>query len=90
MKLKPSTTFDFTDDDLLFVIELAKVGHVSLLSNQVSLISKPGYSETNNLNFKDSMGKYKCNGLQLPANWCIEWIGVNNNILHVTFGVKKP
>lgn len=89
MKLKPSTTYDFTKEDYDFVIELAKVGHVSLLSNQVSLISKPGYSDSGSLDFKDNMGGKKCPGLQLPANWCIEWVGVNNNILHVTFGVKK-
>jgi hypothetical protein len=88
-RLKPTTQFDFTNEDLQFVIELAKVGHVHLLSNQVSLISIKEYDETASLEFKDIMGKEKCAGLQLPANWVIEWVGSSKNRLSITFGVKK-
>jgi hypothetical protein len=89
MKLKPNTSYDFSKEDYEFVIELAKVGHVHLLSNQVALITEPGYSESSSLTFKDNMGDRKSPGLVLPPNWCIEWIGGSEKSLRVIFGVKK-
>lgn len=88
-KLKPSTNYSFNENDLKFVVELAKVGHVHLLSNQVSLITTNDYSEGAAMDFKDSMNEEKCDGLRLPHNWCIEWIGSSKSKLHITFGVKK-
>lgn len=88
-KLKPSTNYSFNENDLKFVVELAKVGHVHLLSNQVSLITTNDYSEGAAMDFKDSMNEEKCDGLRLPQNWCIEWIGSSKSKLHITFGIKK-
>lgn len=93
MKLKPSTSYEFSKSDLEFVLELAKVGHVHLLSNQVSLVSiKETGQSSSSLSFKEWTGSdesNKCDGMQLPSNWVIEYIGASDNKLHVTFGVKK-
>lgn len=88
-KLKPGTSYDFSEADLRFVIELAKVGHVHLLSKQVSLTKESGYDESASINFTDIINKEKCDGLQLPSNWVIEWIGCSKKGVCVTFGVKK-
>lgn len=88
-KLKPGTSYDFNEADLQFVVELAKVGHVHLLSNQVSLITTREYDENASMEFKDIMSEEKCDGLRLPHNWCIEWIGSSKKGISITFGVKK-
>jgi hypothetical protein len=41
-KLKPGTSYDFNEADLQFVLELAKVGHVHLLSNKYRSSPKGG------------------------------------------------
>ena len=86
INLKPTTSFTFTKDDLDYVLQLAKVGHVNLLSSQVSLITKD-----KSFNFKvynDDKNK-ECKGLTMPSNWCIEFIGTSENFICITFGVKK-
>lgn len=86
--LKPNTTYKFTDADKQFVLELAKVGHVSLLTSQVSLITKPD-SHNPYLSFKEygSNENDKCEGLKLPHNWVIEYISAKDNQISITFGV---
>lgn len=88
IKLKPNTTYTHSQADLQFVLELAKVGHVHLLSSQVSLISEKRNSE---ISFKDwgSVGEKECKGLKIPENWHIEYIGIVDEALHITFGVSK-
>lgn len=88
MKLKPNTSYRFSESDLKFVCELAKVGHVHILSEQVSLMSQSVSGDTS-LSFKDyGTGDRECLGLSLPDNWVIEWIGASDKFLKVTFGVK--
>jgi hypothetical protein len=87
MKLNPNTDYCFSEADYAFCIELAKVGHVHLLSCQVSLTSKGGIS------FIERVGEKKVAGLTLPDNWCIEYIGSSPVDQHhagitITFGVK--
>jgi hypothetical protein len=41
------------------------------------------------MSFTDIMSQEKCDGLRLPHNWCIEWIGSSKKGLTITFGVKK-
>lgn len=88
MKLKPNTTYRFSESDLKFVCELAKVGHVHLLSEQVSLITIATSGDLS-LSFKDygTEGR-ECLGLKMPDNWVIEWVGAGDKFLKVTFGVK--
>jgi hypothetical protein len=86
MKLKPTTRYTFSPADLEFVLELAKVGHVHLLSSQVSLTGFDGKW----FSFKDFGDSHTtCNGLQLPPNWVIEWVGFSGDIIKITFGVAK-
>ncbi len=91
MKLKPNTTYSFSKSDLEFVCELAKVGHVHLLSDQVSVIQHNA-SGGANISFKEygGGGDKQCFGLKLPDNWVIEWIGCDAECkyLKITFGVK--
>lgn len=83
--LKPHTVYGFSTSDLEFVLEIAKVGHVHLLSNQVSLLTDQTFS------FKEygEEESKKCDGLKIPDNWAIEHIGKKDNYLYITFGVKK-
>jgi len=89
-QLKPTTGYHFSEADLKFVLELAKVGSVHLLSSQVSLTSRKE-SSTLNLTFKDYGGTEgkSCDGLKLPDNWVIENIYSSGDVLSVLFGVKK-
>jgi hypothetical protein len=86
MKLKPSTTYNFSGKDLAFVNELAKIGYIHLCSSQVLLMSA---NERDGINFKDygneTMGA--CEGLVLPENWNIEGIYHDEKFIKVTFGV---
>lgn len=86
-KLRPSTNYSFTREDLDFVLELAKVASVHLLSNQVSLMKRANYDENASLTFNDT--REKCFGLQLPENWFIEWIGFSKGCLNMTFAVRN-
>lgn len=81
--LKPNTSYDFSDEDLLFVIQLAKVGSVHTLSSQVVLTSKTS------IEFKENVGEHKCPGLRLPENWVIEYISAHEEQVHITFKVGK-
>jgi len=85
MKLKPSTIYDFSDEDLAVAIELAKIGSVRLLSNQVTLKS----DKNAGLLFKDSSenDNKKLEGLKLPQNWVIEWIGASDGCASITFRI---
>lgn len=87
MKLKPTTSYDFTKADLEFVLELAKVGHVHLLSSQVSLCVFKDYDNSIGFSFVDYTGNEKCNGLTLPSNWTIESIYATGH--HQITGVQK-
>lgn len=87
IKLNPSTTYSFLKEDLDFVLELAKVGHVHLLSDQVTLLS-----EKNGLSFKTygNDSEKGCDGLKLPDNWFIEGIYTKGEqSLSITFRVKN-
>ena len=85
MKLQTKTDYIFSKEDLDFVLELAKVGGVNLLSSQVRLISeKEGFSFKEYHN--DGGG---CDGLKIPENWVIEFIGRKGENTAITFGVKK-
>ncbi len=85
MKLKPNTRYRLSEADKAFVLELAKVGHVNLLTHQVSLRSSKKYGGSG-LSFKETGGN-GCPGLVIPKNWVIEYIGTDDDILHVTFGI---
>lgn len=89
-KLKPSTSYDFTQDDMAFVLELAKVGHVHLLSNQVSLICvRESCAGGPFLSFKDHRNDDEdCLGLEMPEDWYLEYVGANDRELKMTFRVK--
>lgn len=100
MNLKPTTSYDFSKEDLAFVLELAKVGHVHLLSNQVLLIevNEPSHHSSSSLTFKEYGGtdNKKCDGLVLPSNWVIEHIsGIGHHqicgvqSIQITFGIKR-
>jgi hypothetical protein len=87
--LKPTTNYRFSESDLQFVLELAKCGHVHLLSNQVSMIDVRSSGNRPNFTFKeygitDMVG---CEGLKMPENWVIEGIYTDDNSLNITFGV---
>jgi hypothetical protein len=84
-KLKPNTSYDFSEADLQFAMELAKVGFVNLSSSQVTLRSSKG------LQFKDYGSDDKCEGLVLPPNWAIESIyhSEESKSVGVLFSVKK-
>lgn len=84
MELNVKTTYRFSEADLKFAIELAKIGDVHLLSDQVTLKS---HDNKSNLSFKE-YGDNGSDGLQIPANWFIEWIGSKGDIVNVTFGIK--
>lgn len=89
MPLKPSTDYHFSEYDKAFAMELAKIGHVHFLSNQVILKAWPtSNGGTSQLNFVE-YGDKGCVGLVLPSNWAIEWIGSDVNHLSVTFGVTR-
>ena len=89
IKLKPTTQHSFTKQDLEFAMELAKVGHVHLLSNQITLTDVKGSSSSNlNLQFKE-YGDNGCDGMKLPDNWLIEEIYASERGLSITFGVIK-
>jgi hypothetical protein len=80
-ELSTSIEYSLTQKDKMFAMELAKIGHVHLLSNQVSLKSK------DSIQFKDYLDGVK--GLILPDNWVIEYIGYSDGMVHMTFGVHK-
>ena len=86
--LNPSTNYAFSEADLKFVLELAKVGYVHLLSNQVSLLSNKGdgLSFTHYSNDPDK----KVDGLKLPDNWLVEGIYASDTVgVKVLFKVNK-
>lgn len=85
IKLKPTTSFCFSKEDYEFILELAKVGYVKLLSSQVELKSD---RENYGITFIDHVGINKCDGLKLPDNWIIEYVCVNGGFFSITFGVK--
>lgn len=87
--LKPTTQYIFSEADLQFILELAKVGHVNLLSSQVSFIALGSSSSKPHFSFKDYGCEVKCDGLQMPPNWVIEGIYTGENTLKITFGVSK-
>ena len=89
MKLKPTTSYDFSKSDLDFVLEIAKVGHVHLLSNQVSLVVFKEHDSSIGMTFMDYGGgdDKKCIGLQLPDNWYLENIYAQGH--HELKGVLK-
>ena len=98
VKLKPTTSYDFSKSDLEFVLELAKVGHVNLLSSQVTLVVFKEHESFCGMTFKDYGGGdlKKCEGLQLPENWVLEGVYAKGHHdikgvlqLQMTFGVKK-
>jgi hypothetical protein len=86
--LKPSCSYTFNKEDLAFVLELAKVGHVHLLSSQVTLTS---YGDSNRFGFtfKEFGNEVECIGLKMPDNWCIEGIYCREYQMAITFGVEK-
>jgi len=85
-KLKKNTKYDFNENDYLFMRELMKVGYVHTLSSQVSLLSRDKVIEFKEFGDTESL---RTNGLVLPENWCIEYIGSADNFLKITFGVSK-
>lgn len=86
-RLKPSTSYTFTEADLEFVLELSKVGHVHLLSSQVELYLGKDIG-SNGVSFVDGYGSdSKCPGLTLPSGWVIEGIWYREKGVSVTFRV---
>ncbi len=85
-KLNPNCTYTFSEDDLKFVLELAKVGFVNLSSSQVVLVTR---GSDKSINFKTHGGTQECLGLILPDNWVIEYISATDHGIHITFGVLK-
>lgn len=79
--------YRFTNEDKLFAMELAKVGHVKFLSSQVTLVS-----DDKGLQFKEhaTEEENRCEGLTLPSNWVIEGIYFRENGISVTFGIGAP
>ncbi len=84
MELKKNTTYRLSKADKEFAMELAKIGHVHFLSDQVTLKAMSEKS----LSFKE-YGEKSCDGLVLPENWVIEFVGVVNGGVSITFGIKK-
>lgn len=66
-KLNKSVTYSFNEDDYKLILELCKVGHVNILSSQVSLKSEKGWGFV-------EYGDNRCKGLVLPDKWVIEGI----------------
>ena len=83
IKLSPTTNYCFTEEDFRFILELAKVGYVNLLTYQVLLITgaKKGFA------FKYSGDENECKGLQLPQDWYIETIYPQGDSIQITFRV---
>ena len=74
-------SYNFTQEDLDFAIQLAKIGNVHLYSSQVKLSSH----NTSALNFKESFPA----GIKFPKNWGIEYMNGNERGISVTFNVTQ-
>jgi hypothetical protein len=88
-QLKPSMSCSLNADDKAFVLELAKVGHVNILTSQVSLMVAAKRENYATINFSDNASTPKCEGLQLPSNWAIEYISYHEDMLKLLFTVSK-
>lgn len=87
---KPTCQYYFSDNDYKFIIQLAKVGSVHLLSRQVRLISHDKDTLTFLCHVKDNDDDRNCLGMVLPDGWIIENIYVNaEGHSVVTFGVNR-
>jgi len=90
--LKPSTDYRLTEADWRFVCELAKVGYVHVLTNQVSLIAETtGRKDAHSISFVEYGGgdeNRRCQGLKLPDHWLIEHISSSSERLSITFFIK--
>lgn len=72
------TVYHFSKSDLDFILSLAKIGHVHMLSSQVILTdSGRGISP------KNIIGQ----SLKLPENWRIEWVSASNDKVNITFEI---
>lgn len=85
---KPNCTYNFSDSDLKFIIQLAKVGKVNILSNQICLTS----CENQKLVFLDygrgESNERACDGMTLPDGWIIEGIYTEKDgCPSITFGI---
>lgn len=86
---KPNCQYQFSDSDCKFIIQLAKIGEVHLLSKQVRLTS---YNNENLafLDYGDGNGSLACLGMTLPDGWIIEGVHVNKfGFPVVIFGVNR-
>lgn len=90
---KDSTSYDFSQADYDFILQLSKVGYVHCLSSQVVFMDdRAGRRETNHsFSFKNYSinNNESCDGFKLPDNWLIEHISSDENKLSITFKVSK-
>ena len=73
---KPTCQYYFSDNDYKFIIQLAKVGSVHVLSKQVRLTSCSNEQLTF-LDYGDGNDDRACLGMTLPDGWIIEGVHVN-------------
>lgn len=78
------TRYALSAADYTFCIELAKIGHVNIMSSQVTIIAIKGYSE-GGLDFSKNVK----NGINLPDNWRLEFAGYSEErkAFQITFKI---
>jgi hypothetical protein len=89
---KDGTSYDYSQADYDFILQLSKVGYVHLLSSQVSFMDeRAGRRESHGFSFKNYSinNNESCDGFKLPDNWLIEHISSDENKLSITFKVSK-
>ena len=73
-------TYYFNKHDIEFIIELAKIGFVNVLTTRVVLKSSP----CGEINPKKTSG----HDLKLPDNWRIEQMCIRDNSVQITFRIS--
>jgi hypothetical protein len=72
--------YNFNQQDKDFIYELTKVGRVDITSSQVTLSPKNRTEFQVSNAFPD--------GIKLPNNWVIQYMGSSDSGLYLTFQVK--
>ena len=84
-----NTSFDLSEKDYAFAIELAKIGHVHFLSSQVVFKDERFGKKEDAHSISVPRNGTNVKGFTFPKNWLVEYIIANEYGISITFKVEK-